>query len=131
MTTFEPFLLTRYVAGGRGPNEYDCWGLVRDAKHAIFGGEKLPTCADARPGSIPAITRSVARVAAAFGMRASAPAPGMVATGWHGRVCVHVGLVVMTSLGLRVLETDTPGGPSLTRLKHFEDRYSKVAYYAD
>lgn len=126
------FLQTRYVAGGRGPSDYDCWGLVRDARVALFGGALLPDCADAKPGAIPAITRRVTDVALRHNMHlAEMPSPSMIATGWHGRVCVHVGLVVLADGVLRVLETDDPGGPSLTSLRHFENRYSRVEYYAD
>lgn len=131
MNALEPFLRSRYVAGGRGPVDFDCWGLVRSARQALFGGPLLPECADAKPGALPAITRSVARVAGEHGMRTDRPSPGMIATGWHGKVCAHVGLVVLVDGALRILETDKPTGPCLTRLSHFEDRYSKVAYYAD
>ena len=129
--TLEQFLLTRYVEGGRGPDEYDCYGLVRDARVALFGARLLPVCADAKPGLIPVITREVARVAKDHDMNVAPPAPGHVATAWHGRVCVHVGLVVEANGGLRILETDRPTGPCLTRVAHFEARYSKVVYYAD
>ncbi|MNL18587.1 hypothetical protein D3C87_1397380 [compost metagenome] len=125
------FMRTRYVEGGRGPEAYDCWGIVRDAKVALFGGEPLPLCADALPGHIPAITREVGRVATELGMHEAQPAPGMIATAWHGRLCVHVGLVVIVDGMTWVLETDKPTGPCLTRLRQFEDRYSKVVYYAD
>lgn len=127
------YLSTRYLAGARGPVEFDCWGLTRLAKAELFGGPMLPECADAKPGLIPVITREVARVAQQHGMRAAErPEPGHVATAWHGRVCVHVGLVVRSQDGmLKILETDAPTGPCLTRIKHFEERYSKVIYYAD
>lgn len=131
--SLQRYLATRYVAGGRGPIEYDCWGMTRDAKFEFFGGVKLPECPDAKPGLIPVITREVARVAQQYGMRATEqPDPGHVATAWHGRVCVHVGLVIRDQEGvLRILETDEPTGPCLTRVRHFEQRYSKVVYYAD
>lgn len=125
------FLKTKYVAGGRGPVEFDCWGMTRTAKHALFGGALMPTCAAARPGLLPVITRTVAAVANECGMHVAGPAPGHVATAWRGRVCVHVGLVVKTDTGLRILETDEPTGPCLTRIRNFEERYSKVIYYAD
>ncbi len=129
--TVEHFLLTRYAEGGRGPKDYDCYGLVRDARVALYGARLLPECADARPGLIPVITREVARVAREHHMNDVPPAPGHVATAWHGRVCVHVGLVVDVNGGLRILETDKPTGPCLTRVEQFEARYSRVVYYAD
>lgn len=129
--SLERFLTTRYVEGGRGPNEYDCYGLTRDARVELFGLPLLPECADAKPGLIPVITREVARVARERRMSDASPAPGHVATAWHGRACVHVGVVVWVNGGLRILETDKPTGPCLTRLDQFEGRYSKVVYYAD
>lgn len=127
----EQFLSTRYVEGGRGPEAYDCYGLVRAARVALYGARLLPECADAKPGLVPVITREVARVAKDYHMNDAPPAPGHVATAWHGRVCVHVGLVVEANGGLRILETDKPSGPCLTRIGQFESRYSKVVYYAD
>jgi hypothetical protein len=125
------FLSTVYVRGARGPHEYDCWGLTRAARTALYGLPLLPECPDALPGMIPVITREVARVVQECGMKKDGPYPGHVATAWHGRVCVHVGLVVSANGGLRILETDAPTGPCLTRIPQFESRYSKVIYYAD
>jgi len=131
--SLQRYLATRYVAGGRGPTEFDCWGLTRVARVELFGGVMLPSCADAKPGLMPVITREVARVAQAHSLvPAERPQPGHVATAWHGRVCVHVGLVIRDQEGvLRILETDEPTGPCLTRVRHFEQRYSRVVYYAD
>lgn len=129
--SLEKYLSTRYVRGGRGPNEYDCYGMIRDARVELYGCRLLPLCADAEPGKLSIITRTVNRVAHDFKMIGADPAPGHVAAGWHGKVCVHVGLVVAANGGLRILETDAATGPCLTRLTQFEDRFSKVVYYAD
>lgn len=129
--TLTDYLNTRYRKGGRGPTYYDCWGMTRAAFHSLFGGEMLPTCADALPGSISAITKSVRNVAREHAMTPQTQVrPGMIATCWHGRACVHVGLVVEADGRLWVLETDDPIGPVLTRVAEFEDRYSQVVYYA-
>lgn len=131
--TLNDFLLnTVYVRGGRGPREYDCWGMTRDARAALFGWALLPTCASALPGNLKEITRAVSLVSNECGMvaRSSAHA-GHVATAWHGALCVHVGLVVEVDARMWVLETDAPTGPCLTKLSEFEERYSKVVYYAD
>lgn len=132
MSAWDSLMRSRYVEGGRGPEEFDCWGLTRTGRTELFGLPLLPMCADAVPGNIPAITRSVHAVASKHGMHPDVdPAPGMIATGWHGRLCVHVGLVVRLDGLLYILETDKSTGPTCTRMRAFEGRYSKVVYYAD
>lgn len=125
------YLETTYVSGGRVYPEYDCWGLTRDAKRELFGGVMLPTCAAAVPGKLGAITRAVGDVSGTFGLTLGACKPGSVATAWRGKLCVHVGLVVEVDGRMWVLETDVATGPCLTRVSKFEERYSRVDYYAD
>lgn len=125
------YLTSNYVSGGRVFPDYDCWGLVRDAKYDLFGGALLPSCVAAVPGQFNAITRAVSEVSHAFGMRPAICQAGSVATAWRGKLCVHVGLVVEVDGRKWVLETDVATGPCLTRVSKFEERYSRVEYYAD
>jgi len=125
------YLQTRYVRGGRGPVELDCWGLVRLARHEIYGKPLLPACTDARPGNLRVITRSCHEVAGCEGLQPGPAVPGSIATAWSARLCVHVGLVVQADGRRWVLETDEPVGPCITPLRAFEARYSRVVYYAD
>lgn len=125
------FLRTRYVRGGRGPVDYDCWGLVRDARSSLFGRALLPTLQDARPGELRGITRAVDQVIALHGFAQCAPRVGAVATAWRASLCVHVGLVVEVDGQLRILETDEPDGPCLTALNRFQARYTRVLFYDD
>lgn len=125
------YLLTSYKAGARGPREYDCWGLTRAGRAALFGKPLLPSCPAARPGAIAEITQACHAVAEQFGMRPGPICPGAVATAWRGSWCVHVGLVVEADGQTWILETDVETGPCLTRPAKFEDRYTRVVYYAD
>lgn len=127
----EKYLFTRYVKGGRGPMDLDCYGLARLARTEMFGKPMMPLCADAKPGDFRAITRAVQDVTDLECMRPAAPTPGAVATAWRASLCVHVGLVVEADGRRWVLETDEPTGPCLTPLADFEKRYTKVIYYAD
>lgn len=104
------FLQTRYVRGGRGPVDYDCWGLVRDARSALFGRALLPTLQDARPGELRGITRAVDQVIALHGFAPCAPRAAAVATAWRASLCVHVGLVVEVDGRLRILKPMSPVG---------------------
>lgn len=125
------FLQTRYVRGGRGPVEYDCYGLVRDARATLFGRELLPTLQDARPGELRGIKRAVDQVIALHGFAPCSPRVGAIATAWRASLCVHVGLVVEVDGQLRILETDEPDGPCLTALNRFQARYTRVLFYDD
>lgn len=125
------YLTTRYVKGGRGPVDLDCYGLVRLGRTELFGRPLMPLCADARPGDLRAITRAVQEVAGLQCMLPADPTPGAVATAWRASLCVHVGLVVEADGRRWVLETDESTGPCITPLKKFESRYSRVIYYDD
>lgn len=125
------YLETSYVAGGRGPSEYDCWGLTRVARNEMFGKPLLPLCPFAKPGDYREITSACRSVSESFGLRPGSIDVGAVATAWRGRLCVHVGLVVEADGRRWILETDAPTGPCLTRPSSFESRYTKVIYYVD
>ncbi|CAM4078000.1 NlpC/P60 domain-containing protein [Bordetella tumbae] len=125
------YLLTRYVAGGRGPHEYDCWGMARDARAELFNKPLLPSCPAAKPGALQEITLACGEVAGAYGLRPTPRVPGAIATAWRAGLCVHVGLVVEADNMQWILETDIGTGPCLTRPSKFEERYTKVVYYAD
>lgn len=125
------FLRTRYVRGGRGPVDYDCWGLVREARSALFGRASLPVLADARPGELRGITRATEHVIGLLGFVQCGPRPGAIATAWMASLCVHVGLVVEVDGQLRILETDEPTGPCLTAINRFQARYTRVLFYDD
>ena len=125
------FLRTRYVRGGRGPVDYDCWGLVRDARVALFGRALLPVLAEASPGDLRSITRATSHVIGLHGFAQCSPRVGAIATAWIASLCVHVGLVVEVDGQLRILETDEPTGPCHTAINRFQARYTRVLFYDD
>lgn len=124
-------LQTRYVKYGRGPIEFDCWGLVRQARHELFARPLLPSYASIAPDDKRALTAAAQRVREDGGFSPVAARPGSIATAWRARICVHVGLVVQADGRLWVLETDEGVGPSLTPIWEFEPRYTRVIYYDD
>ena len=125
------YLQTRYVKGGRGPVDFDCWGIVRLARHELFGLPLLPSFDGISPDDKPALTKACLAVRDSKGFEPVLPQDGAIATAWRARLCVHVGLVVEADSRLWVLETDEATGPCLTDLGKFESRYTKVIYYAD
>jgi len=124
------YLQTRYTDGGRGPDTFDCWGLVRHARHTMFGKSLLPSYDNIHPSDKPSLTAACAEVrGTAF--REVTAAPGAIAAAWIGKLCMHVGLVVEADGMLWVLETNKKTGPVITRLRRFESRYTKVIYHDD
>ncbi|MDI2409501.1 hypothetical protein [Pseudomonas aeruginosa] len=59
------------------------------------------------------------------------PGPGVIAAAYRGRLLDHVGLLVEVDGRLQVLEINPGSGMSLTPLKKFSDKYSKVVFYCD
>lgn len=129
--TLDDLLQTRYVKGGRGPVEQDCYGLVRTARHEIFGQSILPSYDGISPDDKQSLTSACMTVRDEGGFVPVSPSPGAIATAWRARLCVHVGIVVQADGRLWVLETDVGTGPCITPLPKFESRYTKVIYYAD
>lgn len=127
----EKYLKTTYKRGARGPNEYDCWGLVREVRHKLFGRALLPSLIDAIPGDVRSTTRGAIEIHSGVLARNVGIRTGAVAEAWVGRFCVHVGVVVDVDGRPMILETDTPHGPTLTKPSVFETRYTKVNYYDD
>lgn len=125
------YLSTVYVKGARGPHEFDCYGLVRSARHEIFGKGMLPACGGIDPYDKRRLTDACHEVIDFCRLAEVRPRPGAIATAWRGSLCVHVGLVVQVDSLLMVLETDAPTGPCITSRRIFESRYRRTVYYDD
>lgn len=129
--TLDELLKTRYVKHGREAPDLDCWGLVRLARVHLFGRDWLPSYSDVDPADKSGLTEATAEVQQQGGFIQTEAKSGTIAAAWRGRLCVHVGLVVETDGRLWILETDEVTGPTLTALRVFESRYTKVIYYDD
>lgn len=122
-------LRIRYVDGGRGPAEYDCWGLVREARHAHCGKRLLPSWGEIRNTQPKEFTK--AYQIEAENMEVCEPEHGAVAAVFIGKLCVHVGLVVEVGGRLHAIEINKGRGVNFSRLVDFEAQYLKVIYYRD
>lgn len=129
--TLNDLLNSNYVKFGRAYPDLDCYGLVRLARHSLFGKPMLPEYAQVDPQDKPALTRATLEVSEQRHFIPAQIAPGAVATAWRAKLCVHLGLVIEADGRLWVLETDENIGPVLTRPSLFEQRYTRVIYYAD
>lgn len=123
------FLNTRYVDGGRGPHEYDCYGLVRAVRAEVFGRPLLPIHNEVQPSDKATMTTVCQETIDMTGMKETRIAEAAIATAWAGRLCVHVGIVVYGDGQFWILETDEPTGPCRTPARVFENRYTRVKYY--
>ena len=123
------FLNTRYVEGGRGPNEFDCYGLVRAVRHEVFHFPLLPSHSEVAPADKVAMTAVCQEIIDCTGLKECAIREAAIASGWAASLCVHVGIVVQADGRLWILETDKPTGPCLTPVRVFENRYTRVTYH--
>lgn len=124
------YLATTYRRYGRGPDSFDCWGLVRDARVQMFGKPLLASYGEVGGQMAREMTEAVNATIQRH-LQPCKPLPGAIAMGWRGRLCVHVGIVVEADGRPWVLETDSGTGPVLSRIKDFEARFLKVTYYDD
>lgn len=123
------YLNSTYRRYGRGPDVYDCWGLVREARSELFGKPLLASYGDIDPDDKRSLTGAAGEVNGR--LRLVGPVPGAIAQGWRGRLCIHVGIVVEVDGRRWILETGQSMGPVLTRIRDFESQYLKVMYYDD
>ena len=125
----ENYLGKPYEDGARGPDRFDCWGLVRHVRHAHCGARLLPSWGHVRNTMPREFTRAYAAESAK--MRQCEPEPGAIAAVFRGMLCIHVGVVVEIDGRLAVLEINQRSGVRWLRVPDFERQYIKVRYYAD
>lgn len=123
------YLRTTYRRGGRGPKEFDCWGLVRDAHHRLFGRDIMPSFSEAEPESVKRRQGAIHALHESLQTFDVPMREGAIAEAWVGSLFLHVGIVVRVNGRLFILETDTPNGPTLTKPSVFASRYSKVRFF--
>ena len=124
------YLNSTYRRYGRGPDAYDCWGLVREARAVMFSKPLLASYGEIGGQMAREMTEAVNATIQKH-LKPADPMPGAMAMGWRGRLCIHVGIVVEVDGRKWVLETDSGTGPVLARIRDFEARFLKVTYYDD
>ncbi|MNO61366.1 hypothetical protein D3C76_520130 [compost metagenome] len=129
MTWLNSYLLARYKDGGRGPHEWDCWGLARHVRHEHLGKHLLPSFGDLRNTDPKGFTRAYA--AEASTMEQCAPEVGAIAAVLHGALCVHVAVIIEVDGRLNALEINPKTGARRLTIPEFEGAYLKVCYYRD
>jgi hypothetical protein len=125
----EQYLTLEYEDGARGPERYDCWGLVRHVLHAHLGGRLMPSWGHVRNTSPRLFTRAYRAESAS--MLECAPCVGAIAAVFQGAIVRHVGIVVEIEGRLRVLEMNPSSGVRHRSVPDFEAPYLRVVYYRD
>lgn len=125
----EQYLVCEYEDGARGPDRYDCWGLVRHVLHAHLGGRLMPSWGHVRNTMPRLFTRAYQAEAAS--MDECGPCVGAIAAVFRGAIVAHVGIVFELGGHLRVLEMNPKTGVRHLPVRDFEAPYYRVAYYRD
>jgi len=129
MNWLNNYLLARYKDGGRGPHEFDCWGLSRHVRHEHLGKRLLASLGDLRKTDPKGCFRAFAAEASV--MEACAPEVGAIAAVLHGALCTHVAVVIEADGHLSALEINPQTGVRRMTIPEFERAYLKVKYYRD
>lgn len=129
MEWINAYLSCRYEDGARGPESFDCWGLVREARHLHQGKRLLSSWGCVRNTDLKEFTRAYR--AEAEHMEACRPEPGAIAAVMRGKVCVHVALVVEGAGRLKVLEINPTRGARCLPLHQWERDHNTIIYYRD
>lgn len=125
------YLEAEYEDGARGPDKYDCWGIVRDARHRIFGRSLLPSWGHVRNDQLEAFTEAYETERDEGGFELCDPEPGAIAAVFSGDLVYHVALVVEADGRMMVLEIRKKKGCTLTPIDDFIGRCRRVEFYRD
>lgn len=117
-----------YVKGGRDTNGLDCWGLVRLIREEIKG-QVMPLFSAVDPLDKRSLTKSSIQCIKELNLKECNAAEYAIATGFRGKLCYHVGIVLSVDNKLVIAETDEPYGFSLTPINVFKSRYTQVKFY--
>lgn len=123
------YLRCTYEDGARGPSRYDCWGLVREARAKHCGMRLLPEFGSLRNTDPRGFTR--AYEAEAHLMQQCAAEHGAIAAVMHGKVCVHVALVLQDSSQLMILEVNPVRGARYMSLQKWLRDHNTVTFHRD
>lgn len=118
-----------YVDGGRGPIEYDCWGLVREARATHMGFSELPVYGELRNTDPRDFTK--AYQCEAHKLRECPAEHGAIAAVLIGKICTHVAVVIESSGELWILEINPEKGPRRMRLTTWLQDQPRVTFHND
>lgn len=118
MINVQRYLRTTYQQGARGPDQYDCWGLVREvlAEHFNVPGEHIPAFGHV-PDRKAELTKCKDQIQHHF-IKGN-PQPGAIACHVRRGILFHVGVVIAFNDGLAVLHTRNRLGPAVDSLSKF------------
>lgn len=123
------YLGCAYEDGARGPDNYDCWGLVRHVRHVEQGKRLLASYGALRNTDPRQFTRAYLEESSC--MEPCAPEPGAIAAVMVGKICVHVALLVDSADGLKVLEINPKRGPRMIAFNTWVRDHVTVTYHRD
>jgi hypothetical protein len=118
-----------YVDGGRGPIEYDCWGLVREARGQHLGLSWLPVYGHLRNDNPRGFTKAYRAESAK--LKECEPCHGAIAAVMIGNTCAHVALVVEEGNQLWILEINAEKGARKVRLNAWLRDHVRVTFHND
>ena len=127
MSLYSQYMDCPYVDGGRGPVEFDCWGLVREVLHARFAVPLLPSFGLVCPDDKPAMTNGYCQIVKA--LVPSVPKAGAVMAGFVGQNLVHVGVCIDDGGLLKVLHTSRNKGVRLDSVRSFKRLFLRTEFY--
>lgn len=118
-----------YADGGRGPTEYDCWGLVREARDKHLGLSQLPMYGQLRNTDPRSFTRAYRTECAK--LRECEPEHGAIAAVMIGKVCAHVALVLDIDGEMFILEINSQKSARKIRLNIWLRDHVRVTFHND
>lgn len=129
MNFINRYLACEYVDGGRGPDQWDCWGLVRQVRHAELGKPLLPEYGSLRNTSPKDFTRAYR--AESQLLRECQPEHGAIAAVLIGAICVHVAVVLLKEDRFFILEINPTRGPRMLPLEKWLRDHNRVTFHND
>ena len=121
----------RWIRDGMDWPMLNCWGLVRLARHELYGLPLLQRFDGLQADDKRSVTKACAELGESCISPISKPAEGAIATVWRGKLCMHVALVIRVDGRLAILEADQGIDCRWMWLQDWERMQTRVIYYHD
>jgi cell wall-associated NlpC family hydrolase len=122
------YRLAQYKDGGRENGVYDCWGLVREVAHEVYGMPLFNSYGDIAAENKRLMTRAAVEVAR--NLTECKRREGTLAAAYTNGLIIHVGIVVRIDGLIKILHATSKHGIVFASISQFERIAGKeIKYY--
>ena len=120
----KPLLGLPWVRGANGPDEFDCWGLVKWCLDEIGISHSVNVDYSFPNGIEEEFSKSLGSW-----VKIDSPENNCIAYGYKGSLPCHIGFVIDGFIFHSVGDINSPGYVAITKISNFKRLYREVRFY--